>query len=95
MRQLTQETVKGKVDELLTRFKEENVEWDLLICGDTIVEFNGKIIEKPVEKITPAAEPEIKTVNVPQQTLVLTHPIRSGQQIYAHLWRRNKYYMLF
>jgi len=26
---------------------------------------------------------EIKTVNIPQQTMVITHPIRSGQQIYA------------
>ena len=38
---LTQETVRGKADELLSRFKQENVEWDILICGDTIAEFNG------------------------------------------------------
>ncbi|MBF0265428.1 MAG: septum site-determining protein MinC [Gammaproteobacteria bacterium] len=33
------------------------------------------------KQLTP--EVEIKTVNIPQQTMVITHPVRSGQQIYA------------
>ena len=48
MRLIRQETCKGKVDDLLKTFKEENKEWDLLISGDTIVCDQGKIIEKPV-----------------------------------------------
>jgi len=39
-----QATCKGKVEELLNRFATQNIEWDLLVCGDTIVEYNGKII---------------------------------------------------
>ncbi len=42
------ETCKGKVAELVNRFKAEKIEWDILICGDTIVENKGVIIEKPV-----------------------------------------------
>ena len=45
----SQETCKGKVEDLLNRFKEDKVEWDVLICGDTIADFKGKIIEKPVK----------------------------------------------
>ena len=41
------ETCKGKVAELVNRFKAEKIEWDILICGDTIVENKGIIIEKP------------------------------------------------
>jgi predicted house-cleaning NTP pyrophosphatase (Maf/HAM1 superfamily) len=29
-------------------FKQTNKQWDLLICGDTIIWHKGKIIEKPV-----------------------------------------------
>lgn len=42
------ETCRGKVTDLLATFKENSKEWDLLICGDTIVCDQGKIIEKPV-----------------------------------------------
>lgn len=42
------DTCKGKVDELTSRFEKEGLDWDLLICGDTILEHNGQIIEKPV-----------------------------------------------
>lgn len=32
----------------MERFEKQNRQWDVLICGDTIVENDGKIIEKPV-----------------------------------------------
>lgn len=42
-----QETCKGKVKDLLDTFESSKKEWQILICGDTIVCDNGKIIEKP------------------------------------------------
>lgn len=42
------DTCHGKVEDLLLRFAEEKIDWDLLICGDTILEHMDEIIEKPV-----------------------------------------------
>lgn len=41
---IMKETCRGKVTDLLHTFQETKREWDLLICGDTIVCHNGKII---------------------------------------------------
>jgi|LakMenEpi03Aug12_release.lakeMendotaPanAssembly.Ray.scaffolds.fasta_scaffold304026_1 hypothetical protein len=41
----------GKVKELTQRFKDQNIDWDLLICGDTILELDNVIIEKPVKNV--------------------------------------------
>lgn len=43
-----QDTCRGKVEELLSRFTKDGLDWDLLICGDTILEHHNNIIEKPV-----------------------------------------------
>jgi septum formation protein len=32
---------------LVERFTKDNKQWDVLICCDTILEFNGQVIEKP------------------------------------------------
>lgn len=40
-------TCRGKIDELVDRFTKAKKEWDILICCDTILEFDGKVLEKP------------------------------------------------
>ncbi len=41
-------TAYYKAQDLLKKFKQTNLKWDLLICADTIREKDNIIYEKPV-----------------------------------------------
>ncbi|EAS03096.1 septum formation protein Maf protein (macronuclear) [Tetrahymena thermophila SB210] len=41
------DTCQGKVNDVLKKFQQENINWDIAIFCDTIIVLNDKIIEKP------------------------------------------------